>query len=486
MRTHNWRSLKLNMVLSGIKQCCVIIFPLITFPYISKVLGSVGFGKYSFAYSIVSYFLMIAAFGISTYGIREGAKIRDDMKRFAHFTSQLFSINILTVVISYIILFFVIVFSTKVRSYAPLILVQSVAMILAAVGTDWINNIYEDFLYITLRYIFFQALSLVLMFLFVRTSKDVMIYCLISVLASSGGNLLNIFHVRRYVKIKFTLDMDIKKHLIPLTILFVNSLAISVYVSSDITILGFFYNDEIVGIYSFASKIYSILKQFVNAVVIVSIPRIAYVVKNRYEEYKKYVNKVFSGLMLVLIPISAGVTGMSETIISIAGGTSYISGSSSLKILSIALIFAICSSLFTNCILIVNNQEKKCLIATCISAFTNIILNLILLPFTGIVGAAITTVIAEFVNCMIQVHYSKDYLKWKELSKKPVYICMIGGISILITCKFVNMQLLSVYGKMIIAIIASACIYLFILILFRHPIVFDFIMKFKNMRNTNQ
>lgn len=479
------KSLKTNALLNGIKQCCAILFPLITFPYISQVLGSEGYGRYSFAYSISSYFLLIAAFGISTYGIREGAKIRDDKERITHFVSQLFSINILTVIISYILLFVVIAFSTKVRSYALLILVQSLAMILAAVGTDWVNNIYEDFLYITLRYIFLQILSLILMFLFVRTSKDVMIYCVISVLASSGGNLLNIFYVRRYVKIRFTLDLDFKKHLVPLAVLFVNSLAISVYVSSDITILGFFYNDEMVGIYSFASKIYSILKQLVNAVVIVSVPRIAYVVKNRKEEYKKYVNKIFWGLMLVLVPISAGVAGMSETIISIAGGSSYIYGSSSLKILGIALIFAICSSLFTNCVLIVNNQEKKCLIATCISALTNIILNLILLPFMGIIGAAITTIIAEFANCMIQVYYSKDYLKWKELNKKPVYICLIGGILILIICRLVNMLLLSKYVKMIIAIIGSACIYLIILIIFRHPIVIDFLVKLKSIRKTS-
>lgn len=481
----NTKSLKINALLNGIKQCCAILFPLITFPYISQVLGSEGYGKYSFAYSISSYFLLIAAFGISTYGIREGAKIRDDKEKITHFVSQLFSINILTVIISYIILFVVFAFSTKIRSYAPLILVQSLAMILAAVGTDWVNNIYEDFLYITLRYIFLQILSLVLMFLFVRTSKDVMIYCAISVLASSGGNLINIIYVRRCVKISFTLDLDLKKHLVPLAILFVNSLAISIYVSSDITILGFFYNDETVGIYSFASKIYSILKQLINAVIIVSVPRIAYVVKNRKEEYKEYVNKIFGGLILVLVPISAGVSGMSDTIISIAGGNSYISGSSSLKILSIALIFAICSSLFTNCVLIVHNQEKKCLMATCISALSNIILNIIILPFTGIVGAAITTVIAEFVNFIIQVYYSKDYLKWKELYKKPVYTCLIGGILILIICKFVNMWLLNKYGKMIIAIFVSAFMYILILFLFRHPIAIDFLAKFNNHRNKN-
>lgn len=433
-----YKSLKINVVLNGIKQCCAILFPLITFPYISRVLGSDGFGKYSFSYSVVSYFLLIGALGINTYAIREGAKIRDEKKRITKFASQMFSINICSVMISYILLVIVMFLSIKIRSYAPYILLQSVSMILTAVGTDWINSIYEDFLYITLRYIFMQIIALVLMFIFVKSSNDVPAYCLISVLASSGGNLLNIFYVRKYVKYRFTLHMNIKKHIVPLMVLFANSIAITIYVNSDITMLGFYFDDITVGIYSFSSKIYNILKQLIYAIIVVSIPRIAYVVKNCREKYDVYMNKIFMALITFLLPIIAGMVGMSSTIIQVAGGKEYVTGSGVLQVLSIALFFAIVGALFTNCVLIVFNDEKECLKATIMSAIINIVLNIILLPYLGMIGAAITTVISEIVNCIMQIIFSIKFYSWRKLNFKPLRCCLIGGGLIVIVCVICN------------------------------------------------
>ena len=473
------KSLKVNVILNAIKQCCAIIFPLITFPYVSRILGKEGFGKYSFSSSIVSYFILLAALGINTYAIREGAKIRDNKRKITKFASQIFSINIFSVIISYVFLLIVLIVSSKIRSYAPYILLLSVTMILSAIGTDWINSIYEDFAYITIRYIIMQFLALILMFTFVKKSIDVPAYCIISVIASSGGNILNVFHVRKYVKYHFTFHLHLKRHFKPLLILFANSLAVSIYVNSDITMLGFYYDDGIVGVYSFASKIYNILKQLVYAIVTVSIPRIAYVLKNKPEQYKSYMNKIFCALIVALFPIIAGTIGMSETIIEIAGGKQYVSGANALTILSIALFFAIIASLFTNCVLIVNKQEDKCLKSTTISAAGNIGLNFILLPLIGIEGAALTTVIAEMINFFLQIKYSAPFFSYKELNLKPVASCILGSILIYCICLMCNIYFANIYIRMIMAIIISAFAYAVILITMKNPLGLDAVNWFK-------
>lgn len=263
--------------------------------------------------------------------------------------------------------------------------------------------------------------------------------------------------------------MDLKEHLVPLLILFVNSIAISIYVNSDITMLGFFESDAQVGVYSFASKIYNLLKQLINAVIVVSVPRIAYIIKNKPLEYKTFLNRIFSALNIVLLPLVVGMFFMSDSMILIAGGEQYIAGDAALKVLSVATLFAIYASLFTNCVLIVNRQEKLCLKATVVSAIVNVGLNFILMPTIGMIGAAITTVIAELVNCMMQMLFSKPFFDWRTLELKPIASCICGSAFIGIICLLCNGFCHSSLMKMVCAVALSILVYMVTLIAMRNP-----------------
>lgn len=138
------KSLSLNALLNTVKTVLGIIFPLITFPYISRVLGVENVGKVNFSGSVVSYFTLIAAFGVSTYAVREGAKIRDNKKKFIDFSNQVFTINVLTTVLAYFLLGILIIFSAKIRNYTGLIVILSTAIVFVTIGADWLNTIYED------------------------------------------------------------------------------------------------------------------------------------------------------------------------------------------------------------------------------------------------------------------------------------------------------------------------------------------------------
>lgn len=475
------RSLKANAFLNGIKQVCSIIFPLITFPYVSRVLGNDGYGKYSFSYSVAYYFILFAALGIGTYAIREGAKIRDDNEAVTRFCSQVFSINIISMLLSYTALIILIFASAKIRSYTLYILIESTAMIMAALGTDWINSIFEDYLYITIRYVGVQLIALIAMFIFVRTPEDLWKYCVISVFATNGGNLINIFYIRRYVKVHFTKHMDFTKHIKPLLVLFANTIASSIYVNADVTMLGFYTSDSYVGVYSFASKIYNMLKSLINSTINAAVPRISYVLQNEKSNYKDYMNEIFRGVNFFIFPIVTGLFMMSDSIIYVAGGKQYLSGSTALKILSFATIFGIYGSLFSNCVLIVARQEEKCLKSTTVSAISNIGLNFLLIPLLGMNGAAITTIIAEVVNFLMQVRYSKELFNWKNLDFRSVKYNLLGAAGIVVVCAIINSFVHSYFVRLATAVVFSAVVYFSILLIGKDDIAVSILNKIKNM-----
>ena len=395
-KKHRIKSIKVNAALNVMKQLCKVVFPLITMPYVTRVLQTSGYGKYNFGSSIVSYFILLAGLGINDYAIREGARVRSDKKKFQTFTDEVFTINVLSTIVSYAILFVLLLFSKKLLDYRLLIIVQSIPIILNTVGCDWINSVYEDFLYITIRYIAMQILSIVLLFALVRTADDYVMYALVTTIASAGGNILNVFYVRRYVHLRVTKKLNLKQHIKPIMMLFFNTIASTIYVNSDTTMLGYLQNENAVGIYGLATKIYLVIKQLLNAIVMVALPRLsAYLGSGDEEKYRALTNKIFSTVCTLVVPAVFGMFMLSEQIVVIIGGAEYTSGVIALKILSFALFFSVLSVFYCCAILLPFKQEKICLMASSISALLNVVLNFVLIPIISYNGAAVTTLISE-------------------------------------------------------------------------------------------
>lgn len=465
------KSITINAVLNSVRQGLSIAFPLITFPYVSRTIGDSEFGRFSFSLSIISYFMLIATFGINIYGVREGARIRDDKRKIQCLISDLFTINLITSILAIVLLFFLIAFNGKVYEYRVLIYIQSLSILLTAIGVDWVNTIFEDYIYITVRYIIIQIVALVLILCCVNSPQDVYMYSLIMVFGSYGGNIVNIAYIRRYVTLRINLNVDIKKYVRPLLFLFVNSLATVIYVNSDITMLGGYTTDSDTGIYSLSSKIYNMVKYLINSVLIVYVPRLAYVLVRDYSEYNKYINSIINILTLLIFPCVALMFCLSHSIMFLVGGNQYVQGDSALQILSFSLIFALFSSVTSNCILIINRKENRCLIGTVTAAIINVLLNFILIPIIDIKGAAITTVLAELINMIIQVVYVKKDLNIKVcVNKIIVFVTAIEVFIISCACTYFNRTVLSdtVFGALeriigAVSISMFAAIILFVL-----------------------
>ena len=230
------KSIKKNTIFNAIKTVSAIIFPLITFPYASRTLLVENIGKVNFGLSFISYFSLIASLGINVYAIRECAKFGDDRVKLSKIASEIFSINVFTTIFSYTILILCLLFYKKIESYRTLIVIQSLSILFTTLGTDWLNTAMEDFQYITIRSLLFQVLSLILLFTFIHKPDDYIKYAAISVISSSGYNIVNMIYRRKYCDIKFTLDIDIKKHYLPIIFLFV--MLLSMIILSLIFVLG--------------------------------------------------------------------------------------------------------------------------------------------------------------------------------------------------------------------------------------------------------
>ena len=472
------KSLKLNAFLNLVKQACSILFPLITFPYVSRVLGSNGFGQYNFSFTVADYFIIFAALGISSYAIREGAKYRNNRDITEKFCREVFTINCISTVIAVIALAFVFLLFRSLDNYRMIIIIISSQMILATVGADWINSIYEDYIYITLRYIVIQVISLILIFVYVRDSSDIAKYAVITTFASAGGNLLNILYVRKYVKLKFVLSGDLLRHLKPVLILFANTLAISIYVNADITMLKFYQPDSVVGLYSLASRIYNITKRLISAMIIVTTARLAFYSKNDNAAYKTTAKRTFNALIFILLPCMAGLITMSRQIVLLVGGPEYIDAWLPLCILSVAMLFALASSFYSNCVLIIFDCDRALLTATSVSALVNVGLNLIILPWIGMTGAAITTLIAEAINFGVQLFYSKKIIGDKLLEKEDLIKTIIGTAIVLVICLIVNHYTgIKILGLLIA--IPLSCICYFGFSLACHNTITEFLLSFR-------
>lgn len=431
------KSLGKNAFLNGLRSVLNIIFPIITFPYVSRVLSVGELGKYNWSNSFVSYFLLIAGLGIATYAVREGAKFRNDRNEISAFASQVFSINILSTVVSYILLSLCVLIFPKVQSYSAFIYIFSIQIVFTTLGTEWIYSIFEEYTYITVRSIVFKILSIVVLFLFVRRPGDYLNYAGITVFSAVGSNVLNYLHAKKFCTIRFTFNIDWQEHLKPILIIFASSVATTIYLSLDTTLLGLINNNYVVGIYSVSTKMYNIVKQLIAAILTVTIPRFALLWgRHRYREYRKLLLEISDALALISIPAAVGVYMLAPQIVILLSSAKYIRAVSSLRLLCPALIFSIFSWIFTSCVLIPAKRENKVLIITVISAVVNLILNLLLMPSLKENAAAITTSLSEAISMLLGIYYSRDIIKglYKSGFWKEIFTYILGTISIVIIC----------------------------------------------------
>ena len=269
-------SVKFNVVMNMILTSSSFIFPLITVPYVSRVLSTFGTGSVAFAQSVVSYFSLVALLGIPMYGVRECARVRDKHEELSKTVQELMVILMISSAIVYILYLLAVFSIAKLRQDTPLMLIFSSVIWLASCGVEWFYQAIEQYGYITIRNIAMKILGLILMFAFVHEVSDYRTYAGIVVIASYGSNILNVLRLRKFVNFSNKRKLNFKRHFRPMLFFTVSSISAGIYAQLDLVLVGFLGTPSMVGLYQLVVKIKNLCGTAVNSVGNVMLPRLSY------------------------------------------------------------------------------------------------------------------------------------------------------------------------------------------------------------------
>jgi len=388
-------SVKKNFFYNGLLLLSNLLFPIVSFAYASRILGPAGIGKVQFVVTFATYFVVVAQLGIPVYGMREVAKARGDKKKLDKLFSELLFINLLSS-LSMSVIYGILIFSIGwFHNSLDYYLLGGLLILSGFSVLDWFYMGMEQFRFLSLRSIVIKTAALAVLFLFVRTAEDLMVYFLIAIFSIVINNLWNLLHLRGQVSVQF-IRLNLKRHFGPLLILFASSLTISVYTLGDTLLLGFLANDKAVGLYTAAKKLTIIVIPLITSLGTVLIPRLTKSIDLQDSgETDVRMKQSFSFICLFGIPVTMGLIVFAPEIMRVFTGTRFMGAVLTLQLLAPVIFFVGLGHLFGMQLLIPGGFEKQYLTATLLGMGVSLLLNLLLIRMFKDKGAAVTLLITE-------------------------------------------------------------------------------------------
>ena len=428
----NIKSIKFNFIMNFILTVSNFLFPLITFPYVSRVLLPEGTGKVAFALSIVSYFTIFASFGVATYGIRAVAQVRDDKERLSKTMHELLFINIISMTIVYVALAIAILVVPKFAMEKELFWVTSLFILFTIIGIEWLYKGLEKYQYITIRTIIFKIASLFLVFLFVKEKSNYIIFAFISIFAIVGSGVLNLINSRKLINYTLYSEYEFKKHLKPMFVLFLTSMAIAIYTSLDEGLLGLLSSPEQVGYYNAAVRVKGILFTLITSLGVVLLPRLSYYVENHMEtEFHEALAKSTNFIIVIAASVVIFFTLFAKETILILAGENYVASIIPLQIVVWALILSAITNILGIQILLPLKKDKQLLFSVLCAATVDVIANFLLVPKLAAVGTALSVIAAELSVLIVQIIILRQYIKilFSGLQLHKIIIALLIAIA---------------------------------------------------------
>ena len=473
------QSVKKNFIMNFILTATNFIFPIITFPYVSRILLADGTGKVAFATSVVSYFTTVAALGIPTYGIRACARVRDDEEQLNKTVQELLIIHLVTSIIV-MITFFISVFTVEeLYKEKTLMLINSISIILNVLGVNWLYSALEQYSYITIRSIVFKLISIVLMFLFIHEKTDYIAYGAITVFASAGSNLLNFIRLKKLVKFKKVKKYDLGIHIKPILVFFAQSIAITVYTNLDTVMLGFMQTDVKVGYYNAAIKIKTILVSLVTSLGTVLLPRLSFCVqKDDRKQFIDLVTKCFEFVFIVALPFTIFFILFAKETLIILSGESFIGATLAMQLITPTILFIGLSNITGIQILTPLGKEKLVVLSVSAGAIIDLIINYIYIPKMGAAGASLGTLIAELIVLCIQVYFTFEILKEVKRNINLSKILFANILAIIVTIFLIKFIDFSIFINLVCYALLFFGIYFILLIILKEKIILEYLRVF--------
>lgn len=454
------QSLKKNFIYNAILTMSGYIFPLMVYPYVSRVLGVANIGACNFVDSIVEYFTILSMMGMNTIGIREIAKCKNDQQKLDNVFSQLFSLNTLTTITAIIILIIATNIVPKFAPYKDLLYIGVGKLFFNYMLINWFFQGLENFKYIAARTIFVKILFVISVFLFVKTETDVKLYYFLVALTWAGNGIINFIYAKKYVSFNFTLKIN-KAIIGSFFILGVYWFMNSMYTTLNVAFLGFATNDIEVGYYTTANKLLTVIMTMFTALTSVMVPRVSVALKsNDNSEAKALIRKAINALMLFAIPLIFFVFPFSQELIYLMSGKGYEGATTPLQIMTPLFFLVGYDQIIVLQTLLPMGKDKDILRNSILAASVGIISNIFLTLNFGKNGSAIVLILAELSILLSSQFCVTKYLGLK-IPFKLIIKHIIGFSPIIIICYVIKYFI----NSYVISLIVSAsiiCCYIFL------------------------
>ena len=450
------KSAKKNYIYNLMYQILILILPLITAPYISRVIGADGTGIYSYTYSIANYFVIFAMLGLENHGNRTIARVRENRQQVS---KEFYSIRAIQIITNIVILItysiYALTFSSaELRTYA----IAQILFVLSAVfNINWFFAGLEEFKLTVIRNAIIKIISVIAIFTLVKDKDDLLIYVIILAGSMLISQLSLWPFVKKYVnktKVKWE---DIKKHIKPTLILFIPVIAVSLYKIMDKIMLGNLTEMKEVGYYENGEKIINIPMTIITSSSTVMLPRMSNLAsKGETEKSMEYIDKSIQFVTFLAIPMALGLMIVGPTFAPIYFGSEFIKTGNIISLLAITMIFLAWNEVIRRQYLIPNKRDKEYIIAVFSGAIINFILNLILIPQYKSIGATIATVFAEFCVVAYQIYSVRKILPIKEYflkCKRFIFSGIIMGANIIVCGIFIKKDIIKVIIQIMLGIV---------------------------------
>lgn len=466
-------SIKKNYIYNMLYQVLTIFLPIITTPYIARTLGAEGNGIYSYTISIVTYFILFGTLGMNLYGQREIAYVQNDKEKRSRIFFELIILRLITMSISMTIYYLIFARSGEYSLYYKILLLE---MFANCIDIAWFFQGLENFKKIVIRNLIIKTISIILLFTFVKDSNDINIYILIHCLSTLLGNVSILFDIKNYV-IKPE-KINIVKHIKPMLALFIPQMAIQVYVVLDKTMIGFITNSmNEVGYYEQSQKIIKILLTLITSLSTVMMPRIAKSFADKdFDKIKHYMSQTFKFIYMFSLPLTFGIIAVANNFVPLFFGTGYEKVPLIMIILSFIVVFISLSGAIGNQFLLSTKREKQYTISVIAGAVTNFILNLILIYYFKSYGAAVATLVAEFVVMFIQFIFIRKEINIKEnlLNAKKI---LLSSIIMFMVCIIIDRIIVDNMLGLILQVVMGILTYFGILYIMKEQFFIKLLMQ---------
>lgn len=459
-----------NFLYNAGYQIFILILPIITVPYIARVLGSEGVGINAFTNSIIQYFVLFGSIGINLYGNRAIAYCRNDKAKMSQVFWEIAFLRMISILISYGLF---LVFLFFIDSFKEYYLYQSLLILAAGIDISWFFMGNEDFKKTILRNSIVKIISLISIFVFVKEKDDLTIYILIMSLSIFLGNLTLWPYLKRSVNKPNISNLNLVQHLKPSVSLFIPQIATQVYLILNKTMLGILDGVQSTGYYENSDKIVKIVLAIVTATGTVMLPRVANTfAKGDIKKVNEYLYKSFDYVSLLCIPMAFGLAAIAPKFSVWFLGKEFAITGNLISVLSFVIIWIGWSNVLGTQYLLPTNKTKFFTFSVTAGAISNLSLNILLIPLFGIYGAVFATVISELIVTLVQLYFVKRFISVSLLfEEKWKYI--LSGILMFAVVRYLNTALEMNVLMLILQMVIGIIVYISLIFMLRAKVVLD-------------